>query len=297
MEVLNLWKSYGSVLALRDISFRIDKKGVVGLIGPNGAGKTTLVRILTCQLKQTMGRAFVLGYEVGRDDEEIKKRIALLPQAVSAHYSLLNPFEYIYCYLRIRGMRKADARSRALKTVKEFGINFWNKNVAELSGGMIRKVLLAMILSYDAEIYFLDEPTVGLDPLVRLSFWEKIREKAEGSLIFITSHYMEEISGLCDEVLLLNKGRLLERGPPEMIAKVLTPKFEKKIVVLGQVRNIDRWDSVSVGRHTYIYLEDKNEFRKVIDKLAQSGLPFSIREITIEDYFILQKKIDAPGHS
>ncbi len=286
IEVFDLWKVYGNVTALRGISFKIDRSGVVGLIGPNGAGKTTLIRILSCQLKQTSGRAFVLGYEVGKDDYEIKKRIALLPQGVKAHYYLLDPFDYIYHYLRIRGLSRREAKLVARRAMEEFDIDFWYRNVVELSEGMVRKTLLAMVLSYDAQIYFLDEPTAGLDPSVRISFWEKLREKSRDSLIFITSHYMDKISTLCDEVLLLDKGCLIGRGSPEEVARRFVRKYRKKVVALGRVDELGYHVKV-VGRYTYVYLESESEINEVTSKLMRLGLPFRIEDVTIEDYFIL----------
>ena len=260
----------GSEMCIRD-SFRIDSNGIVGLIGPNGAGKTTLIRILSCQLKQSAGRAFVLGYEIGKDDDEIKKQIALLPQGVKAHYYLLNPFDYVYHYLRIRGISRREAKLMARRAMEEFDINFWNRNVIELSDGMIRKVMLAMVLSYDAKIYFLDEPTVGLDPSIRVNFWEKLRRKSRNSLIFITSHYMDEISTLCDEVLLLDNGHLIGRGPPEKIAMKFIKKFKKKVIVLERVSELE-YPAKIIGLYTYIYPKSEDELDEVTNRLMHLGL-------------------------
>ncbi len=289
IEVKELTKYYGDIIALDRVSFSVSEKGVVGLIGPNGAGKTTLIRILSCQLSPSKGRARVLGYEVGRDDYEIKKRIAVLPQEVRAHFYLLTPLEYIYYYLRVRGLKRREAEEKAHRAIKEFGIDYWNRKMVELSPGMARKALLAMILSYDAEIYFLDEPTIGLDPTARYEVWSLIRKRAKDGLVFITSHHMDEISRLCDRVLLIENGKLLASGSPEEVAARFAPHYYRKIVVVGNVKDLG-YENRIIGRYTYIYVRNESELNDAVRKLSQLGYMFRIEEVSIEDYFILRGK-------
>lgn len=284
IETHHLTKRYGATLALDSLSFSVGQNRIIGLIGPNGAGKTTLIKILTTQLKPTSGKAYVLGYELERSTE-IRKRISLLPQEVKAHFYTLTPFEYIYHYLRMRGLGRGEAKGKARKAVKEFNIGYANRLMVELSGGMIRKALVAMVLSYDAELYFLDEPTVGLDPSARFELWDILRERAKGSTIFLTSHYIDEVSKVCDEVILLNR-RILLQGKPEEIARHYLPRFRKK-VVLFEHADVGEYRVKKAGRHLFVYPQSEDELEELTKSLISGGVPFKIEELTIEDLFLL----------
>ncbi|WP_457751528.1 ABC transporter ATP-binding protein [Thermococcus sp.] len=214
IEVRDFSKWYGSKKALSDVSFRVKDGEIVGIIGPNGAGKTTLIRVLSCLLKPDSGEVRIFG----KKPCEAKGLFALLPQDVKAHFYTLTPRDYVYHYLRMRGLEREEARRTADDAMKLFGIDYSDEPMSTLSGGMVRKALLAMVLSADAKLYFLDEPTVGLDVENRLKLWEVLREKAEESTIVLTSHYLNEISSVCDRVLLLKGGRVRAFGRPENIA-------------------------------------------------------------------------------
>ncbi|NJE46126.1 ABC transporter ATP-binding protein [Thermococcus sp. GR7] len=284
IEVERLTKHYGTVKALEDVTFEVDG-GIVGLIGPNGAGKTTLIKILTTQLKPTSGTARVLGFDVLKEPMEIKRRIALLPQEVRAHFYTLTPREYIYHYLRMRGLPGGEARAKASEWLEKLNIYYADRPMVELSGGMARKALLAMVLAYDAELYFLDEPTVGLDPSARFELWDVLREKSENATIFLTSHYVDEISRVCDEVILL-KRRVLLKGRPEEIARLYLPHFRKK-VVLFESFELEGFTSKRAGRYTFVYPASETELRELEGLLLDRGVPFRVEELTIEDFFLL----------
>ncbi|AIF70151.1 hypothetical protein PAP_08855 [Palaeococcus pacificus DY20341] len=279
-----LTKRYGATLALDSLSFSVGRNRIIGLIGPNGAGKTTLIKILTTQLKPTSGEAYVLGYELEKSIE-IRKRISLLPQEVKAHFYTLTPFEYIYHYLRMRGLKRGEAKEKAREAVREFNINYADKLMVELSGGMVRKALVAMILSFNAELYFLDEPTVGLDPSARFELWQILREKAKSSTIFLTSHYIDEVSKVCDEVILLNKQILLQ-GKPEEIVKHYLPRFRKK-VVLFEYADVGEYAVKKAGKYIFVYPQNESELEELTKSLISRGVPFKIEELTIEDLFLL----------
>ncbi|MCA6213777.1 ABC transporter ATP-binding protein [Thermococcus bergensis] len=280
-----LTKRYDSTLALDSLSFSVGQNRIIGLIGPNGAGKTTLIKILTTQLKPTSGKAYVLGHEVGKGSTEIRKRISLLPQEVKAHFYTLTPFEYIYHYLRMRGLKRQEAKEKAREAIREFNISYADKPMVELSGGMVRKALVAMVLSFDAELYFLDEPTVGLDPSARFELWQILREKTKSSTIFLTSHYIDEVSKVCDEVILLDK-RILLQGEPEDIVKHYLPRFRKK-VVLFEYADVGEYAVKKAGKYTFVYPESESELEELTESLISRGVPFKIEELTIEDLFLL----------
>lgn len=286
IAVEDLTKSYGEIKALDSLTFSVQEGSILGIIGPNGAGKTTLVRILSLLLKPDKGRILLYGHEVNSRKSEIKNLFALLPQEAKSHFYTLTPFEYIYHYLRMRGFSRKDAKIRAGKAVEEFGIDYADKIMSTLSGGMVRKTLLAMILSADAKIYYLDEPTVGLDVENRLKLWEILREKSKNSTVVITSHYLNEISSVCDNVLLLKKGRVVAFGKPEKIARQYLSQFHSKIVVFGEFTKED-YTTRRAGKNTFVYTKSKSEEREVIEELKDTGIPFKREELTIEDIFLV----------
>ncbi|WP_367883299.1 ABC transporter ATP-binding protein [Thermococcus peptonophilus] len=229
----NLSKSFGSKRALDGVSFSIEGSGIVGIIGPpNGAGKTTLIRILTGLLRPDSGRIELFG----REPKKARELFALLPpQDVRAHFYTLTPRDYVYHYLRMRALSKEEAREKADEAMEAFGITYADELFSTLSGGMVRRALLAMVLSADVPLYFLDEPTVGLDVQNRLRLWETLRERAEEATIVLTSHYLNEISSVCDRVLLLKAGKIVTDGKPEKIARDYLSGFTSKIVAFEGV--------------------------------------------------------------
>ncbi len=284
IEVKSLTKNYRTIKALDSITFSVPKGVILGVIGPNGAGKTTLIRILSCLLSYDSGTVKLFGMEVKGCGNEIKRKIALLPQEARAHFYTLTPFEHVYHYLRMRGLSRDEAKSRANHAMEEFGIDYHDRIMSTLSGGMVRKTLLAMVLSADARLYFLDEPTVGLDVESRLKLWEILRKRVESSTIILTSHYLNEISSVSDLVLLL-KNRVLAFGPPEKIAKRYLSDFVSRLVVFGNFNG--EFTAKKAGRNTILYFRSKAEEREAITLLEELGIPFRREELTSEDVFLV----------
>jgi len=282
IEVEELSKSYRSKVALRDVSFTVEEGEIVGVIGPNGAGKTTLIRTLTCLLKPDSGKVRVFGEEPCK----AKELFALLPQDVKAHFYTFTPRDYVYHYLRMRGVGREEARKRTDEAMGLFGIGYADEPVSTLSGGMMRKALIAMILSADARLYYLDEPTVGLDVEGRLNLWEVLRRKAEESTIVMTSHYLNEISSVCDRVLLLKDGQVKAFERPEKIAQEYLSGFHSKVVAFEELK-LEGLPTRKAGRKTYIYTRSKTEEREAVEALERAGVPFRVEELTIEDVFIV----------
>ena len=282
IEIEGLSKSYGPKMALSDVSFTVDDGEIVGIIGPNGAGKTTLIRVLTCLLKPDSGEVRIFG----RNPCDAKSLFALLPQDVKAHFYTLTPRGYVYHYLRMRGLGRDEARKKADEAMGLFGIGYADEPMSTLSGGMVRRALLAMVLSADVNLYYLDEPTVGLDVESRLKLWEVLRERAENATIVLTSHYLNEISSVCDRVLLLRNGRVETFGRPEEIARNYLRGLHSKIVAYGNV-TLEGFLLRKAGRNTYIYTRSRGEEREIMEALERTGVPFRAEELTIEDVFIV----------
>lgn len=275
------------VVALDGVSFSIEQKGIVGLVGPNGAGKTTLIKVLTTLTRPTKGRAEVLGYDVVRDYEEVRKRVSLVPQDASPEL-YLTPYEHVHWYMRSRGLAKGDAAKLAREALEKLGL--WevrNRVCAKLSGGMRQRVLIASALAVPAEVYFLDEPTVGLDPIARREVWKVLRDAAESSLVFLTTHYMEEAESLSDLVIMINKGRIVEMGSPQDLLREVKYRYR---VVLDKSA-----DASGIGARVVdaeggkiLYAESEGELSELIGELVKRGLGFTVRATSLEDLFIVK---------
>ena len=217
VRVEGLGKTYpGGTKALEGVSFSIERGQIFCLLGRNGAGKTTLLRILATQLKPTAGRAFVLGHDVLQDPRAIRPHIAVVPQEARPQM-MLSPYDHILYFCLIRGRSRADARERTRKVMDDLGL--WehrDKLASDLSGGLRQRLIIAMALVADPEVLFLDEPTIGLDPLGRRSVWHMLRELTrKGATILLTTHYLDEAEMLADDLLIVDKGRTAFLGTVE----------------------------------------------------------------------------------
>ncbi|MCL4518973.1 MAG: ABC transporter ATP-binding protein [Thaumarchaeota archaeon] len=223
LQAQNLEKTYGSkTRALDGVSLGVEKGTVFGLLGPNGAGKTTFVRIISTQLLPSGGSALILGYDVVREPQMVRRRIAIVPQE-SRPLSLQTPFEHIVTYLVSRGLDFSTAKKRADATLASLNLKSYRNTIcANLSGGLRQRVLIAMAMSSEADLLVLDEPTIGLDPVARVDVWNLIRKYvAEGKTILLTTHYMDEAEELSDNLAIVNKGKVVSKGTPSQIRKRL----------------------------------------------------------------------------
>lgn len=269
IETRNLRKVYpNGVEALKGVSIRLNAR-VPCIIGRNGAGKTTLVRILSTQLRPTGGEARVLGLDVVADREALRKRICSIPQEARP-MGVASPYEHVVMYLVARGWSISEAKQAARRVLKEVGLgDFMDVATDELSGGMKRKVFLAMALAAQAELTFLDEPTAGLDPLSRLETWGAMRQLK--SYILLTTHDMEEAQTLCEYLVLLDSGRVIAQGTLEELMRPLQ----------GKVR-VEGYGDINIGGLAISYMtpEDAKE-------LISDGLKITIRPVNLDDVFII----------
>ncbi|HEV2230789.1 MAG TPA: ABC transporter ATP-binding protein, partial [Thermoplasmata archaeon] len=201
--------------ALRDVDLTIPEGRIYGLIGRNGAGKTTFVRIAATQLLPTSGSLTVLGHDVRTEARTIRLSIAAVPQESRPLY-FLNVDELVFLYLRMRGMERREARRRTDSVLEELSLTPHRKRlVSMLSGGMRRRAMVAMVLASDADVFFLDEPTTGLDPCARREVWASIRRaKREQRTVLLTTHYLDEAEALSDRLALLDGGVVKLEGTP-----------------------------------------------------------------------------------
>ncbi|HIP62811.1 MAG TPA: ABC transporter ATP-binding protein [Archaeoglobus profundus] len=279
IEVIDLTKKYGDIVALKGISFTVYQGETFSLIGPNGSGKTTTVEILECIRTPTSGEARVLGFDVLKEDKEIKKRIGVLPQEFEA-FDRLTVEENIRVIEKIYGV-KADIRS----LLEEFGLwELRKRKYGTLSGGQKRKVGICMAIVNDPEIVFLDEPTTGLDPKAREECWNALeRLNKMGKTVFLTSHYMEEVERLSDRVAIIVKGKILDVGN----VKELISKYGGgiKVIVKGNV-DFEADKIYKSGKETIGVFKSREKALKIITELFEKGYEFEIKEPSLEDVFL-----------
>jgi len=225
IHTINLSRSFGDILAVDRISLSINPGEVFGFLGPNGAGKTTTVRMLAALLEPTSGEAFVSGFQVGKEDQKIRRNIGLLPEAPGL-YDALTAEQNLVFYGAMYGVEDI---SRQIKRYLEL-LGLWNRRyepVATFSKGMRQKLAIARALLHEPEVLFLDEPTSGLDPQAAKLVREFIGElKGEGRTIILCTHNLEEADRLCDRVAVMN-GHLLALDSPKVLRRNI---FGRKVV-------------------------------------------------------------------
>lgn len=213
IEVTGITKKYGTLTALDDVSFSIERGEVFGLLGPNGAGKTTMIKVLTALSRADMGSCMLDGFSLSANPLEIKKRIGVVPQENNLDREL-TAYENLLIYAMLHNVDNRERRIReALETVE-----LWDRKdsvVNNFSGGMKRRLILARALLPEPTALFLDEPSIGLDPQIRHHMWDVIRKiRRDKRTVVITTHYIEEAEALCDRIGILSRGRLIALDTP-----------------------------------------------------------------------------------
>ena len=228
IELFGVKKFFGSVKAVDDLSFKIERGCVFGLLGKNGAGKTTTIKMMTLQLKPTAGSIFFEGLSPPGNEMFIKNLIGLVPQHINFDQDLTVE-ENLELHARLHHLKKIERREKISELLNFVELEkFRNAFIRELSGGMKRRLLIVRALLHRPKILFLDEPTVALDPQVRRKIWTLIKTlKARGITIVLTTHYIEEAQNLCDRVAILNRGKLaaLDTTKNLCAGKTLEEKF------------------------------------------------------------------------
>jgi ABC-2 type transport system ATP-binding protein len=215
VEIKNLTKKFGDITAVNSISFSIGKGEVFGVVGPNGAGKTTTIKILTTLLSPTAGEASIGGYNVIKESSKVRRIIGYVPQLLSADGNLTG-YENLLIFAKLYDIPSKERKIRIKESLHFMGLSdFADRMVKSYSGGMIRRLEIAQAVLHNPLILFLDEPTVGLDPVARESVWEYVKILADqGTTVLMTTHYMEEADAMCSRVAIMNKGKIAALGSP-----------------------------------------------------------------------------------
>jgi ABC-2 type transport system ATP-binding protein len=216
IDVRQIVKRFGQFTAVKGISFAVDEGEIFGLLGPNGAGKSTLIRMLTTLLPPTEGTAIVNGYDVVRESNGVRQSIGVIPQAMTSDLEL-SVEENLLIYAKLYGVPREKRTRLMAELLEAVELTQWrDKQVKNLSGGMRRRVEIARGLIHEPRIFFLDEPTTGLDPVSRVAVWEMLQKiKSQRDLtVLITTHYMDEADKLCDRIAIVDHGQLMALDSP-----------------------------------------------------------------------------------
>jgi ABC-2 type transport system ATP-binding protein len=259
IDVRNIVKQFGDFTAVKGITFAVEAGEIFGLLGPNGAGKSTLIRMLVTLLPPTTGTAVVNGFDIVKEADGVRRSIGVIPQAMTSDLEL-SVEENLLFYAKLYGVPR-EKRTRLIRELLEaVELTQWaDKQVKNLSGGMRRRVEIARGLVHEPRIFFLDEPTTGLDPVSRVAVWEMLeRIKTERDLtILITTHYMDEADKLCDRIAIVDHGELKALDSPLTLkasipgknvieASFVTPpaEWERTLASLPGVEGVSRHESV-----------------------------------------------------
>lgn len=280
LEAKNLVKQYAEVRAVDDLSFELREGQCFGLLGPNGAGKTTTVEILEGVTEATSGSVLFRGQEIGRSFREeagIQFQSTALPENLRVR-EVLELFGKLY---------KRSYPIQELIETCALG-EYLDRDTRKLSGGQRQRLLLALALVNDPQIVFLDEPTTGLDPQSRRNFWELIRRiQSQGKTILLTTHYMEEARVLCDEIAIMDRGRIIAQGEP---GELLKHSFETVFVRLPVSEDAlpagFPWPCRARGNGVEIETTDVNDaMRLLVDAGVDLG-HMQVESPTLEDLFL-----------
>lgn len=264
VEVSEIRKSFGSVEALRGISFEVGRGEVIGLLGPNGAGKTTTVDILSTLTRPDQGRATVAGHDVVTDPAGVRRSIMLTGQHVALD-DMLTGRENLHMFGRLQGLRKSEARSRAKELLDQFDLSYAaDRRVHTYSGGMRRRIDIACGLVVRPEVVFLDEPTTGLDPRSRQSVWDLVSHfKDSGIATLLTTQYLEEADSLSDRIIVIDHGQIIAEGTADQL-KERTGATYCEIVP----RRLEDLPAVAKALATLLPEQSRNALTEGTDRVA-----------------------------
>jgi len=219
IETQGLTRNFGAVIAVQDLTVSIPVGTIFGLLGPNGAGKTTSIRMLTTMLAPSGGSARVAGFDVVKQPKKIRGTIGYVSQMISADGALTG-YENLLLFARIYGIPQRERKRRIAEALDFMGLtSAADLLVRNYSGGMIRRLEIAESMMHRPAVLFLDEPTIGLDPVARHTVWQHLRQlqNIHGTTIFLTTHDMEEADHLCESIAIMHRGRAVAVGSPQSL--------------------------------------------------------------------------------
>jgi ABC-2 type transport system ATP-binding protein len=300
IDVRGVVKTFGEFTAVKGISFSVEQGEVFGLLGPNGAGKSTLIRIMTTLLPPSQGTALVSGYDVVTQPDQVRHSIGVIPQALTSDLEL-SVEENLLIFAKLYGVPRGK-RERLIDTLlRAVELGEWrDAPVKNLSGGMRRRVEIARGLVHEPRVFFLDEPTTGLDPVSRVAVWEMLRKlKAERDLtVLLTTHYMDEADKLCDRIAIVDHGELKALDSPLKLKSSIPGKNTLEVsfshVPPGWSDELGRLPEVEgVASEDHVFrIHSRNApattlaLMQAATRAALSVQSLSIQSTTLDDVFV-----------
>lgn len=294
VETRELVRRFGKRTAVDGLNLKIRQGEIFSLLGINGAGKTTTIKMLCCLLQPTSGTASLMGHDIRKNPGKIKEIIAVSPQetAITGH---LNSRENLLLMGGVSGFSKQKSRERAEELMHFMGLEDRKDQVRKLSGGMQRRLSIAMALMSDPQILFLDEPTLGLDPHARRQVWSYIEKLRKEKTILLTTHYLEEADALSDHLAIIHEGKIIAGGTSQELKKRFSQMQNLKInteYVPPQVIDILKENNVENAAYDKCVLEisaTKLDLYAVMDILRANKVKISgiyLHEASLDDIFI-----------
>ena len=285
----------------RVVNFSVAEGEIFGLLGPNGAGKSTLIRMMTTLIPVTSGKAIVAGHDVANDPDDVRRVIGVIPQALTSDQDLTLG-ENLSIYAKLYGVPRAEREKNINDVLEAVDLTKWrDAQTKTLSGGMRRRLEIARGLVHNPKIFFLDEPTTGLDPVSRIAVWEMLNKlKTTRNLtMLLTTHYMEEADKLCDRIAIVDHGTLVALGTPVELknsvagANVVEVHFDRETEEWeGRLQKLEGVTSVqpeSAGFYRVLTTSGSRTTMQIVELAASLGetlTSLSVQNTTLDDVFI-----------
>jgi len=301
ISVQNIVKRYGDFVAVAGITFEVAEGEIFGLLGPNGAGKSTLIRMMTTLTPATEGRAIIAGHDVAREPDSVRRTIGVIPQALTSDIDLTVE-ENLSIYAKLYEVPKAERERNIEDLLQAVDLLKWrNAQTKTLSGGMRRRLEIARGLVHNPRIFFLDEPTTGLDPVSRVAVWEMLNQlKATRHLtMLITTHYMDEADRLCDRIAIVDHGKLVALDTPMALkasvpgTNVVEVQFTKESPnwpeQLHRLAGVTSVDPQSAGMYRLLTSNGSLTTTQLVEMTVSSGdtiKSLNVQNTTLDDVFV-----------
>lgn len=301
IAVENIVKRYGTFEAVKGVSFEVKDGEIFGLLGPNGAGKSTLIRMMTTLIPVTAGHALVAGHDVEKEPDAVRHMIGVIPQALTSDQDLTVE-ENLSIYAKLYGVPRVQREKNIAEVLEAVDLTKWRSaQTKTLSGGMRRRLEIARGLVHDPRIFFLDEPTTGLDPVSRIAVWEMLNtlKKSRNLTMLLTTHYMEEADRLCDRIAIVDHGKLVALGTPVELKQSVPgsnvvevqfnredPEWKSRLEVLPGVTEVQ---SQSAGVYRVLTSNGSHTTTQLVEMAAGLGeqlTSLSVQNTSLDDVFV-----------
>ena len=301
ISVENIVKRYGDFEAVAGITFEVAEGEIFGLLGPNGAGKSTLIRMMTTLTPSTAGRAIIAGHDVAREPDAVRRTIGVIPQALTSDIDLTVE-ENLSIYAKLYEVPKAERERNIEDLLKAVDLLKWRgAQTKTLSGGMRRRLEIARGLVHNPRIFFLDEPTTGLDPVSRVAVWEMLNhlKNTRHLTMLITTHYMDEADRLCDRIAIVDHGKLVALDTPMALkasvpgTNVVEVQFTQESPEwpehLNRLAGVTSVESQSAGMYRLLTSNGSLTTTQLVEMTASTGdtiKSLNVQNTTLDDVFV-----------